>query len=453
LSAPGTPDESSLLSNARPPGESGHALEPILIDAAVAHREGYIEYAEDGTVVCRHPALLRYRRSSELHIAPDRQYPAIRATFEDLNKALSRLSNSPLIDGRHTLRQMYDAEADHYEVLAGAAYAEGKWEPDYGTYVIDHWGEALYLIAPARWHRLALVTSNAMLVTDPELRFSWQEMRRRLEGAVVGFAGASVGGNICEGWLREARPDRIKIADPDWIELTNLNRGERMNLRHVVASRAKRFEARNPYDSPRISKAEYLAYEQQLVDPYTKFYVYKDGITRANIDRFLCGDGRSEPRLDVLVEEMDDLELKFVVREACRKHGIDVIMLSDFGNSVDVLWNFFGTEPEGPIGFAASDDALRAALVGAKSGDRAKVIEFGLGLCGHDVARDQFKAWLEGRGEQMTAALPQSGATALASGGIGGKEIALHILGHHVPGPRRVVYDLFARNAFVPPNP
>jgi hypothetical protein len=433
-----------------PTNPSDYSIRPILVDATAAHRERLIEYESDGTVVCRHPALARYGRPPKLRIAPDRQYPIVRATFDDLNKALSRLSNSPLIDGKHTLRELYDKEAERYEQLANEAHARGEWEPDYGTYVIDHWRGDLYLIAPERWHRLALVTSNAKVLTDPEARLSWQEVRHRLEGTVVGFAGASVGGNICEGWLREARPRQVKVADPDWVEVTNLNRGERMSLRHVVGSRAQRFDPRNPHDCPRLAKAEYLAYEQQLVDPYTMFHVYKDGLSRANIERFLEGDGSSEPGLDVLVEEMDDFELKLLVREECRKRGIDVIMLSDFGHSVDILWNFFATDPTGPLGIDASDAALLEALVGAKAGDRASANAFCIGLCGHDVARGAFRAWIDGEGEQPTAGVPQSGATAMTSGGIGGKELALHVLGHHIDGPRRVVYDLLDRNTVFP---
>lgn len=441
--------ESSLQSGH--PLETGdHSLRPLLLDAAEAHRERYIIYEDDGTAVCRHPSLPRYGRGPEMRVAPDRQYPAIRSTFDDLNKALSRLANSPLIDDRHTLRQLYEAEAERYERLAAAAYEEGRWEPDYGNYVLDHRCGDLYLVAPERWHRLALVTSNAMLLTDPDVKLSWMEVRARLEGAVVGFAGASVGGNVCEGWVREARPRHVKVADPDWIEVTNLNRGERMSLRHVVASRAARFEIRNPYDTPRVSKAEYLAYEQQLVDPYVTFHVYKDGLSRANIERFLCGDGEAEPRLDVLVEEMDNIELKLAIREQCRKHGIDVIMLSDFGHRTDLLWNYFKADPSGPMGFSASDEQLWEALAGAKAGDRAKVIELGVGLCGKDALTGRLKDWFDGEGEQPTASAPQSGATAMASGAIGGKEIALHVLGHHVSGARRVIYDLESRRGWEP---
>lgn len=429
------------------PDCSEYSLRPILVDATHAHQERLIRYEDDGTVVCSHPALVRHGRGAEMQFPPSRQYPAIRATFDALNKALSSLSNSPLIDDRKTLRELYEEESARYEDLAATAYAEGRFEPDYGHYVVDHARGDLYLVAPERWHRLALVTSNSMLLTDPAGTMSWQEIRRRFESSVVGFAGVSVGGNILEGFLREARPRQVKVADPDWVEATNLNRGERMSLRHVVGSRAERFDIRNPYDTPRVSKAEYIAYEQHLVDPFVKFFVYKEGITRANLDRFLLGDGRDEPPIDILVEEMDHFDLKILVRQRCRELRIDVNMESDFGNQVHVMWNPFRTHSEARLGHGVDDEALLGALEAARHGDRSKAFEFIGGLCGTDFATDQFKAWVEGRGEQPTSSLPQSGATAMASGAIGGKEIALRLLGFHADGPHRVVYDLQRRRA------
>lgn len=438
----------SLLDSSPTVDYADYALRPLVFDAAVAHLDRLVEYCEDGTVICRHPELARRGRGAELRIPNSRQFPAIRATFDDLNKALSRLSNSPLIDGVSTLRQRYEVEAARYDDMCAETFAAGEWEPGYGTYVLDHVKGDLYLVAPEIWHRLALVTSNSMLLTDPEAQLSWREVRQRLEGAVVGFAGVSVGGNVLEGWAREARPKRMKVADPDWVETTNLNRGERMSLRHVAASRAERFDPRNPYETPRVSKAEYVAYEAQMVDPYASVYVYKEGLTRANVERFILGDGDGEPALDVLVEEMDDLDLKVLVREVCREHKVDVLMLSDFGHRVHALWNFFRDGGDARIGYDVSDAVLSDRLSGVRSGDRAKVFEFIAGMCGEDFAGDQFRAWMEGRGEQPTSSLPQSGATAMASGAIGGKELALHVLGYNALRPSRtVVYDLLRRSA------
>ncbi len=418
-------------------------LRPILLDAAIAHREGQLVYEGDGSVFVRHPDLARAGHAQGLRFAPARQFPLIRATFDDLNKALSRLSNSPPGEGDRTLRDSYEGELAAYDDLVAKALADGKWEPDYGTYVVDHYRGELFLVAPERWHRLALVTSNAMLLSDPGRHLPWREVRTRLESAVVGFAGVSVGGNVLEGWLREARARQVKLADPDWVEVTNFNRGERMSLRHAVRSRAQRLDPRDPYDVPRVSKVEYLAYEQLLVDPYTRFHVYSEGLTRANLDAFLLGGG-DEPRLDVLVEEMDDLELKVLVRERARAHGIDVLMLSDFGHRAHVQWNHFQADAAAALGCGASDEALHAALGAARRGGRAEVMRFVESLCGEKVADAALLEFWEGRGEQPTASLPQSGAVAMASGAIGGKELALHVLGHS-RRPNRAIFDLLER--------
>lgn len=414
-----------------------HSLRPLLLDAAESHRSGAVSYADDGTATVRHPAYLASLPDG-LTFPPARQFPAIKATFDDLNKTISRLSNSPLM-GTRTLREIYELEAASYEQAVMACEASGGWEPDYGTYVVDRAGFALYLVAPERWHRLALVTSNAKLLTDPEGHLGWAQLRARLEGTVIGFAGVSVGGNVVEGWLREARPRAVKIADPDWVEVTNFNRGERMSLRHAVASRGARFDRRSPWEQPRVSKAEYVTYEQQLVDPYLRGYVYAEGLTRGNIDAFLLG-GAGEPRIDVLVEETDDFAFKIAIRQAARRHGIDVLMMTDFGHRAHVLWNAFAQG--GALGAGADQAALEKAVDGLRAGDRSQIMHFVDGLCGAGHGVDEFGAFLAGQGEQPTSSTPQSGATAMASGAIGGKELALWALGRRPARTHGFAYDL-----------
>jgi hypothetical protein len=422
-----------------------YPLRPILIDAARGHSDGSIAYESDGTVRLVSQALAGYGKPTAVRIPPERQYSLIRATLDDLNKAVSSLANSPRLDGEQTLRGLYEAESAHYEELVLRCEAVGGFEPDYGTYVYDHHAGNLYLVAPEFWHRLALVTSTAMLLTDPAGAMTWKEIRRCLECAVVGVIGVSVGGNVLEGWLREARPRAVKIADLDWVEVTNLNRAERLSIRHLAASRAARFDRRDPYDVPRLQKVDCTAYEQHLVDPYLKIFLYREGITRANINRFLMGDGMAEPPLHVVVEELDDLKLKIVIREHARSQGVDVAMLSDFGHSVNVLWNMFGAHPDAPLGAGGTDEQLVDAVAALERGGRSHLALVIERFCGPEYSRDQFMAFLGGHGEQPTASLPQSGATAMASGGIGGKEIALRMLGHRAGVTTNVAYDLLHR--------
>jgi len=422
-----------------------YSLQPLLLDAGRAHREQLVRYDSDGTAWLRHPDHEQLGLAAAIAIGADQQFPAIRATFEDLQRSLLGAPRSPLVEPEQTLSQMYEREVRLYAALAAEAHAAGAFEPDYGSYVFDRVSGRLYLIAPERWHRLALVASNSKLMTDPEGQLSWVEIRRRLEGAVLGFAGASVGGNLLEGWLREARPKCVKLADPDRVELTNFNRAERVSLRHYVGSRSRRRDLRDSSQTPRVSKAEYLSYEQQLVDPYLEVYVYKEGLTASNMSRFLLGDGQSEPAIDILVEEMDNLELKILARERARQHRIDVLMVSDFGNMAHAVWNPFKARAAAPLAQSGNDEALLAALAALRAGDRRKAAEFVSHLCGDEFRAGTFGAFIRGEGEQVIIGVPQSGATAMASGAIGGKELAMRVLGHDYPSGNRVVYDFNAR--------
>ncbi|HKO91209.1 MAG TPA: hypothetical protein VJU61_08655 [Polyangiaceae bacterium] len=423
-----------------------YALRPLVLDAGRAHREQLIRYDEDGTAWLRHPEHERLGLPAVIAIGTDHQFCAIRTTFEDLQRPLLGVAKSPLVDGTYSLSDLYEQEVRSYAALAADAYAAGVFEPDYGSYVFDRVAGNLYLVAPERWHRFGLVASNSKLLTDPEGKLSWIEIRRLLEGAVLGFAGASVGGNLLEGWLREARPKCVKLADPDRVELTNFNRAERVSLRHLVQSRSQRTDLRDSRQTKRVSKAEYLAYEQQLVDPYLDIYVYKEGLTRDNLNRFFLGDGQTEPPIDILVEEMDNLELKIEVRKLARQHRVDVLMVTDFGNVAHAAWNPFKEQPNAPLSQTGQDDAMLAALAALRAGDRRGVFEFASHLCGSDEFRTgTFGAFVRSEGEHVISGVPQSGATAMASGAIGGKELALRVLGHRYPSGNRVLYDLAAR--------
>lgn len=135
------------------------------------------------------------------------------------------------------------------------------------------------------------------------------------------------------------------------------------------------------------------------------------------------------------------------MRQVAREHGIDVLMLSDFGHCAHVFWNAFSQSRVTKLGYAVSDEVLLESLAQTRQGDRKKVFKFVGDLVGDGFARDQFQNYIDGAGEQPTSSLPQSGATAMASGAIGGKEIALHVLGHPVPEMGRVVYDFQKRES------
>lgn len=398
---------------------------PFLIDVKTAHKKQIVQYQKNGT------AKILFENKT-YSVPLKNQFSTIFSIFTDLNKSISRLSNSPLINGK-TLRNLFDEEFSLYRKSVEHAKKRDLWEAEYGNYMYDSVANNLYSIPPEFWCRIGLYTNNGKLLTNAKGNKSWQEIRAIFDTAVVGIVGLSVGGNLLEGILREIRPKQIKIADPDWIEVTNLNRLERGSLRYITASKASRLDKKNPYDVQRISKVGLAVYEHSLVDPYLTMIAYDQGIDGNNIEQFLLGDSK-EPKLDILVEEVDDFPMKYEIRKACKKHGIPVLMLSDFGHKVQVQLQDFRKDKKQSIGFKITDKDLEKLLeVAMSSGNRQDIFTYVRGLCGNNFASDEFADWVDGRGEQPTGSLPQSGATAMASGGIGGKIVALHLLGHEFP--------------------
>ncbi|NQS89886.1 hypothetical protein HQ584_08870, partial [Patescibacteria group bacterium] len=231
-----------------------------------------------------------------------------------------------------------------------------------------------------------------------------------------------------------------------------------------------------------------------------------------NIPRFLFGDGKDEPPLDVLAEEVDLLPLKVRFREMCRKgnengHRPDLLMVSDFGQMSIVQLKRYSQDPGLSLGYTISDErlhkiifnkfneddsekagvlgeslealfhnqitegeltnilklikenglekafgeirstyhgsidrALETALEGAESGSREDMVEFIKLLCGSEALQDQFLGWLEQRGEQMCASLPQLPSIVRISSGIGVVHLINSLLGR--PVPDRAIYDI-----------
>lgn len=414
-----------------------------MINASVAHKQGYVSYAKDGTITLSHPELEASRK-----VPADRQFPLIFPTFLALDKALSGASKSPKLKSGGSLREAFDKEYQRYLKQLEVVTADiRRWEPDYGNYIFDRRTGELYLIAPKFWHRIALLTSNAKLLTDPDGQMSAEQIRDKLSGTVVGFIGASLGSNVIEGVVREMRPSVAKLADPDYLEATNLNRLQHGSLRYLSSSRAARKDRKNGFETHFVNKAEFVAYENQLVDPYTDWYLYTEGVLPDNLDQFLLGKGK-EPRLDYVVEEADDPRIKIEVRRRARKYGIPVLMASDLGHRSQVQFQDYAVNPSATLGYQIPDDELMRRLeLSLNSGARTDMFELAKGLVGHDFVVDEYANWIFQIGEQPTNSIPQSGSVAQLSGALSGKMLALHCLGHSLK--ERVVIDTRHLHMFV----
>lgn len=158
---------------------------------------------------------------------------------------------------------------------------------------------------------------NQNLITKDE--------QRKFEKFRVGIAGLNVGnpGALC---LALEGDIQMKLTDNDVLSLSNLNR----------------FRAGLP--DLGLNKAILTARQIYEVNPFAKLEVFEKGISDKNIEQFLLG-----PRIDVLVEETDNLPLKIKIRELARENNIPVIMVTGSGPDVIIDVERFDEEPNLPL--------------------------------------------------------------------------------------------------------
>lgn len=139
----------------------------------------------------------------------------------------------------------------------------------------------------------------------------------------VGVVGLSVGSSAIRALVSSGGSQRLKIADFDDLEITNLNR--------ISAG------------LPDVghNKTDITARYVWELDPDAQLELWREGVTAENLEQFIA-----QPKLDVFVDEMDNLVLKFQARELCRKAGIPVVMATDNGDSVILDIERFDLEPE-----------------------------------------------------------------------------------------------------------
>lgn len=128
----------------------------------------------------------------------------------------------------------------------------------------------------------------------------------------VGVAGLSIGSNVLSALVTSGGPRRIKLADFDIVEISNLNR---MKATLLDVGKEK------------VWVAAHSAWE---VDPFLDLEVWDKGLDSKTLPDFIS----KQPRLDIFIDEFDSLDLKIQSRLYCKSQGIPVLMATNNGDSV-----------------------------------------------------------------------------------------------------------------------
>lgn len=151
------------------------------------------------------------------------------------------------------------------------------------------------------------------------------EEQNELSKKTIGIIGLSVGHAVALNIATERICGKLKLADFDTIELSNLNR-LKTGLHNIG-----------------LNKCVMTAREIAELDPYIEVECYTNGITPDNLKNFLT-EGEN---LSILIDECDDIETKISCRMMAKELKIPVIMETSDRGMLDV--ERFDSEPERPI--------------------------------------------------------------------------------------------------------
>lgn len=186
----------------------------------------------------------------------------------------------------------------------------------HGRWVHYPWRGTLVHVLEEKAFRQVRTSRNRNLITEEE--------QRKFADAVVGIAGLSVGNSIALAIVLQGGANRIRLADFDLLSLSNVNR-----VRASIADLG-------------ANKAEMTARQIFEIDPYAEVEIFAEGLTESNVARFFEGP----PPLDVVIDEIDDLAVKCIIREQAKRLGLPVVMAADNGDNGVVDIERYDLDPD-----------------------------------------------------------------------------------------------------------
>lgn len=185
-----------------------------------------------------------------------------------------------------------------------------------GSWVYFPWNGKLVHYLTDTDHQEVRTARNKNLIHKDE--------QERFYNSTIAVAGLSVGSHAALTIATMGGARRMKLADMDVISPSNLNR--------------LRFD----FTSIGVHKADAVARALYQLNPYADIEVFRDGVTDKNMDGFLDG-------ADILIEELDDIEVKIRLREEARSRRMPVLMATDSSDNVILDVERFDLHEDMPI--------------------------------------------------------------------------------------------------------
>lgn len=189
----------------------------------------------------------------------------------------------------------------------------------HGSWVYYPWTQKLiHVLEKDLFWELRTIRNRDYIDADDQASY------RRIK---VGSAGMSVGSSGALALVLQGGSERLKIADGAVISGSNLNR-ILTGIQNVGQNKAVTI-ARQLYD----------------MNPYIQLHVMSNPLTVRTIDEFF-----EKPwKLDVVIDEIDDIVMKIRLRVEAKKRKIPVLMATDLGDDVMLDVERFDLTPDAPL--------------------------------------------------------------------------------------------------------
>jgi len=266
---------------------------------------------------------------------------------------------------------------------SAAALAKKKPLWQQGKWVYFPWLCALAHILEHNAFFTVRTARNRNLITAEE--------QKKFYDAVVGIAGLSVGNSIALAMALEGGGRRMRLVDHDRLALSNTNR------------------IRSGIQSLGLAKIEMTARQIYELNPYAKLDFLPDGLNEKNIEKFFAGP----PKLDVVIDEIDNLPMKYLIRQYAQKYRIPVVMATDNGDNGLVDIERYDINPDTAFFHGRMGERITyQELAGLdKFAAGAKIAQF----VGLDIVPQRMIASLKEIGKTIVS-WPQLGVAALLNG-------------------------------------
>lgn len=275
-----------------------------------------------------------------------------------------------------------------------------------GDWVYFPWNGYLVHMVTEQEYNLIRTNRNRNLITIKE--------QERLMQFCVGIVGLSIGNSIAVGLAYNGIANKMKLAEYDVLETSNLNR-----IRASISDIGK---------TKTVTTAEQI-YE---INPYAKLQIFSQGLKKQNLQEFLNAPNKPQ----IVFDAIDDFELKVRLRLAAKKAQVPIIMLTNLGDNVLVDVERYDEDHNSPlfnglIGRAAEDIFQKPMSEEEKIKYAVQIV--GIGHVPTRALKSIFEI------NETLVGRPQLASTVTVAGGLASYLVRKIALGESLPSGRRYI--------------